>query len=212
MKPSSLRVLLEHEGEIQFEGLPKALEGVSGKTIRKQLQSTKQIAAWQMIGGRANEEVLRLLDADLVPMLMGVWGKYRVLAEFADPKRHPPEEINEVALADHTFSATYRPHIQIVVDGVGRGSIPFKLTVEATVQAVLLTVQAGRITEIGSGSCSGKVRLDLDDAKLLERSFPEVHLPEIVELGDGLRIPVLGAEPDEGTQPVAARELTVQTS
>jgi hypothetical protein len=93
-----------------------------------------------------------------------------------------------VALADHTLSMKYRPTLDVTVDGVGCGRLEFELTVSIAIKTLTLTIQNGRIVELGSGSCHGNVRLALDGAKLLDRDFPTVTLPGIIDLGDGVPI------------------------
>ncbi len=193
MSDRSLRALLERSGEITVKGFPQALGGTSGQRLQGELSKAKKTSAWPFIGTRGQSAVLELLDLDFMNVLTAAWNKYRVLAEFSDPARHPANETNEVALDDHSMSMTYRPAIEITVDGIKRGSIEFTLAIALKLKAVILVIRDGRIMAVRSGSCAGNVTLDLDGAEIVNHDLAEVDLPGFLELGQGLRIPVLGA-------------------
>jgi hypothetical protein len=199
MKQSSLRVLLQRGGAVTVRGLPKALDGNSGNKIRQQLPGSRNLGAWQMIGMRARSTVLELLDVDLMDVLVTAWGKYRVLAEYAQDS--DGSIAHEVSLADHTVAVTFHPTVDVTVEGLGRGSLTFDLEVAASIKGICLIIRGGRITAVSSGSCSGSVTLELDGTKLVDQEFPEVDLPGVLDLGEGIPIPRLDAVP----APVAAR-------
>jgi hypothetical protein len=203
MSERSLKVLLERGGEITVKGFPQALGGPSGQKLQGELKAAKKTSAWPLIGDRGPNALLDLLDLDVMEVLAAGWNKYRVLSEFADPDRHPADESNDVALDDHSLSMTYRPALEITVDGVKRGSIEFTLTVALQLKAVILIIKGGRIMGLRTGSCSGKVTLDLDGAEIVNHDLAAVDLPGLLELGKGVPIPVLRA----GTAEVPAAHV-----
>ena len=198
MSKSSLRVLLEQGGPVTVRGLPKALDGKLASAIFQPLPGGKGSAVWGAIGKKLEQTTLELLDVDLMEVLAAAWGKYQVLAEYADDRPDTPPATHEVSLADHTMSVTFHPTIDVTVEGLGRGSLTFDLKVTATVKGIQLTVRRGRITRVSTGSCRGSVTLELDRVPLVDQDFPEVDLPGVVDLGEGIAIPRVGQESGAG--------------
>jgi len=202
MSDRSLKVLLERSGEITVKGFPQALGGTSGQKLQGELSKAKKTSAWPFIGTGGQAAVLGLLDLDFMNVLTAAWNKYRVLAEFTDPARHPANETNEVALDDHSMSMTYQPAIDITVNGIKRGSIPFTLLITLKLEAIILSIRAGRIQAFRSGACSGHVTLDLDGAEIVSHELAKVDLPGLFDLGTGIPIPVLSARAEAASESI----------
>lgn len=208
MSKSSLRVLLERGGPVTVRGLPKALNGKSAAAIFQHLPGARGAVVWGAIGKKLEQTTLELLDVDLVDVLAAAWGKYQVLAEYADDRPDQPPATHEVSLADHTMSVTFHPTIDVTVEGLGQGSLTFDLKITATVKGIELTVRRGRVTRLSTGSCQGSVVLELDGVALVDQDFPEVDLPGVVDLGDGIAIPRIPRESEAGADhpPALAKE------
>jgi hypothetical protein len=140
-----------------------------------------------------------LLDIELKDVLAMAWNKYGVLAAAADAS---DDDTHQVALADHTISLTYRPTLEVTVDGVGRGTLEFSLTLEMTLKAIQLSIRGGRVVAVGSGTCEGNVKLELDDFTVLNRELPVVDLPGQLDLGNGIPI-TSSSHPEHVSKPVA---------
>jgi hypothetical protein len=48
--------------------------------------------SWSIIPSEFNLKVGELLDIDLADIFVRAWNKYRILKDYADPDKHPPEE------------------------------------------------------------------------------------------------------------------------
>lgn len=123
----------------------------------------------------------RLLDLDLGDAMVSGWRKYSALTESARRTLAAPGSEEVVVLATHRATSTYRPHVDLLVDGVKVNSFEFELTVVFDVTGVSAIVRAGDLVALRGGECLVTTTLGLEGAQLAERQR-HVDLDVIVPL------------------------------
>ena len=65
--------------------------------------------AWDIVSNELEGALGRALDCDLVGLVAECWAQSRILADFADPQKHPRGERSVVELGAHEFSRDVHP-------------------------------------------------------------------------------------------------------
>ena len=154
--------------------------------LRQKVTSSVSALAARGLVGTVLDGVLATLDIPLGRVLAGAWNGYRELRSHADPKKHPPGEVVLVPLAKHTVRSTHRPSVDVLVDGNKVGSLAFELVLSLELEAGLFEIEGGRIRALRAGKCTGKAKLSCEGAVLVERSTPEVPLPQRLAFEGGI--------------------------
>jgi len=126
-----------------------------------------------------------LLNMDLVDVLMAAWRKHAALAAAARSTAASPGTSEIVELATHHITATQRPYIDLLADGVRVGRIHLELQLQFTVAGLIAVVREGCLAAIQSGHCTITATLMVEGEQLASRSG-HFDLPLIVRLGAGL--------------------------
>lgn len=147
--------------------------------------------------GLVDEEIGRvaegLLDVDLGDALVAGWQKYAALVEAGRRTLATPGSEEVVVLARHRVRSSYRPSVDLLVDGVKVNSFEFDLQVVFDLEGVSAVVSTGRLTALRGGRCEVRAALTLEGARLAERRH-EVDLALIVPLSRPIPL-VEGAQP-----------------
>ncbi len=130
-----------------------------------------------------------LLDIRLVDIILGGWAKYDALRDYADPAKHPPEEICLVPLAKHEIKSLHEPYVEILMNEKAVGRIPFRIELALVLEGVLLKVQGGRIWALQAGRCRARGRVSCGKKILVERKTEPFDLPGTLAFPKGVAIP-----------------------
>jgi hypothetical protein len=152
------------------------------------IRSDHPAATRNGVAGAVLDGLTKLLSLPVSSLFAGAWNAHRTLRPYADPKKHPPDEINLVPLDKHTIRSTYKPHVDVFVQGTKIRSIEFELELALEIQAAVLKIQSGRIREIEVGSCTGKGKLSCAGAVIAERESQALKLPGVLRFEDGIAI------------------------
>ncbi len=122
--------------------------------------------ALRMAGDKAAGAVKSALDCDLFETLAQAWRKAGELREYKDPAKHPPGERSSVFLGEHKLSAKLHPVLDLKVAALGQARLRFTVELKAKFRCADLTIQDGRIVEIGAGDCQATAQLKYRDTNL----------------------------------------------
>ena len=154
----------------------------------KQVRRIHPIVTRHGVASASLDGLTHLLSTPIESLFAGAWNAHRALAPYADPKEHPPEEINLVPLAKHTITSSYEPHVDVLLSGEQVTTIKFALELALEIQAAVLKIQGGRIREIEVGSCTGRGKLSCAGATLAEKETHEIHAPGVLRFKDGIAL------------------------
>ena len=170
----------------------RRLDGVEAtrciRELKEKLGADAPGTLWKAVEGQVAESVAQALAIPLSSILAGAWNRYQPLWEYCDPARHPPEESNQVPLAEHTVSSTHHPFIEIVLGEKTIGSLEFEVQLSLKLEGAVVTIQGGKFREMATGKGEVEATLSCEGAKLIERKVGEYEVPGRISFGEGIPI------------------------
>ncbi|WP_433194351.1 hypothetical protein ACQP1G_37180 [Nocardia sp. CA-107356] len=129
---------------------------------------------------RIAEAVDSLLDIDLGDAAVAGWRGYDRLRSAAVRSQRGPEET--VELFAHELTHTYRPNLEILVDGQSAGSVTVELVLTLEIQPLAATVRHGTLVAFGPGDCTATVSLGTESTGPIlerERQIPTARMVDL---------------------------------
>ena len=146
------------------------------------------------------DRMRELLNTPLDQVLSGAWRKYGGFAEYADPARHPPGEVNVVELAEHTVRWTQQPAVDVAFQGNVLATLNLGIQVEIKLDGGRVTVQDGLFKSLSVGTLHINARVSLEGDQVAKYE-DTIKIPGELAFGDGIPI-VPQAERSAGSIPV----------
>ena len=146
-------------------------------------------AAWKMVQANLNQHLGRLLDIEVVRLLVDGWNKSRELRKYRDEATYPPDEVIVVALSKHKLESQHKPHLELVVADRPVGRLNFQIDVAINIDGAQLTIQGGRIMRIATGKTSGTGTIRCEGVIVGQKEAKLGALPGSIDLGNGVPIP-----------------------
>ena len=156
--------------------------------MQEQMQD-KAGAAWKMVQGNMDQHLARLLDIDVVQLLVDGWNKARELRKYRDESAYPPDEVIVVALSKHKLESQHKPHLELVVADRPVGRLHFQIDLALNIDGAQLTIQGGRIMRIATGKTSGTGTIRCEGVIVGQKEAKLGALPGKIDLGAGVPIP-----------------------
>lgn len=165
------------------------LLGVDDQSRRDAAQTlltrSGKLAARRLVGPLRQAAAASVIDASigflqspLAEVLGDAWQKSGELAKFKDPRKHPPEEINEYPLAGHDIAVKRKPTFDITLDGAPTGlSVESELKLALELKGVVLRIQGGHIIGARVGDFLGSGAYSIETVKFAERKTSPFRLP-----------------------------------
>ncbi len=165
--------------------------------------------AHQAIARDVSTAVADLLEIDVVEVLIGVWRKHAALLAAARDTAATPGSSAVVDLATENIGCTFRPYVDLMLDGVRVGRVHVEIRLGLAVVGVVAVVADGRLTALRTGRCTAEALLEIEGF-LIRRASSGFELPAVVRLRDGIRLlpePARDTEPDRDTEPESGRKI-----
>jgi hypothetical protein len=143
---------------------------------------------WPNVVSGLGDKVSELFDVDVGFLLVSAWRKYGELKEYADPKKHPPNETHLVPLGKHTLKVGYSPYLEVLFNGRPLAKVVFDVTLSFDLAGFVLTIQNGKIIKVRTGTCQGSGKIEYGDRTLLTKALTKFTLPGTIELGKGINL------------------------
>ena len=156
--------------------------------MQEQMQE-KAGAAWKMVQGTMAQHLARLLDIDVVRLLVDGWNKARELRKYRDESAYPPDEVIVVALSKHKLESQHKPHLELVVADRPVGRLHFQIDLALNIDGAQLTIQGGRIMRIATGKTSGTGTIRCEGVLVGQTEAKLGALPGKIDLGAGAPSP-----------------------
>ena len=123
-------------------------------------------AAHELARRRLAEAISSMLDLDLTDLITGAWSNTDEIAEAAERTRREPGTEAGVAVGKLAYTARHDAVLEASVDGVPLPELPVALDLDLDMRSVDLTLRAGCLTQIRSGTCTVTATLSLDTVPL----------------------------------------------
>jgi hypothetical protein len=166
----------------------------AAQKTRQEIAHESRAIRWPWVRSAIAAESRDLLNLNVVDVLVNAWQKYMQIEQYADPKKHAPEETILVPLATHTVSSEHHPCVKILLQGREVGSIEFTLEFALTLESFVLVIKNGKVAEIRTGSGKGEASLSLRETELWKKELAPVHFPGNIPLASGIPLRRAGVE------------------
>ena len=110
-----------------------------------------------------------LLDVGLGEALVSAWRKHTALTQAAERTLAVGGSEEVVVLATHRVSWTYRPHVDLLLDGRKLKTFDFDLTVTFELHGVVAVVGRGDLVALRAGDCLITATLELEGQALARK-------------------------------------------
>jgi hypothetical protein len=171
--------------------VPAAQEGLERTDVLRQPVSSAVKpgggVTMRLVNSSVAEALSDQLDLDVGGLLLAGWLKHRELVHAGQETRDKPETQRHVVLVEHEVTASYRPSVEVLVNGTPTAALNFELNVALRLRGVVAVVERGRLTALRHGDLEAVARLLLNGIELASGSYPwQVGL--VVQLGDGIAL------------------------
>jgi hypothetical protein len=156
------------------------------ETLRKSLPAKEIALQWKPVWSSIIDHIGKLLDIDMVEIMLRAWKNFFDLHKYADTAAFPPDHTYLETLVEHSITSKHVPEIVVEIDHAIKKTIPFEISLQLKLKGFVLEITAGKIMKIRTGECSGKGSLKCMNVALLEKESAKVALPGTIDLGEGV--------------------------
>lgn len=175
-------------GGLSSDQLPDAALTQVYAQMQEQMHD-KAGVAWKMAQDNMDQHLERLLDIDVVGLLVSGWNKSRELRKYRDEAAYPPDEVVVVALAKHKLDSQHKPHLELVVADRPVARLHFQIDLALNIDGAQLTIQGGRVKRIATGKTSGTGTIRCEGVIVGQKEQKLGSLPGQIDLGAGVPLP-----------------------
>jgi hypothetical protein len=129
----------------------------------------------------------RLLDMNLIDLLITGWRQYHDLTSAARRTLTVPGRPELVSLVTHRVTVTQQPHVDVLVNGRLVATVRLSVSVVFDVSGLLVGISAGRLIAVHAGRCDITVTLAVDDIDVATRQA-RLELPGVIPVTPGIRL------------------------
>jgi hypothetical protein len=157
-------------------------EGSVGRALEHLPEATREAAVRE-----AATQAARLLDVDLIGLLVTGWRAHHDLAAAARRTLATPGSTELVDLATHQITVTQEPSVTVEVDERPVATLQLGLSVVFDISALGAGISAGRLVGLHSGRCDITASLAIQGADVITREA-HLELPGVIPLSPGIRL------------------------
>lgn len=156
--------LLE-DGDLQADVFDEARKALEGGEVDP-----------AVVGDTLLELAPELLDISIPEILVRAWSRLVSLREYADPEKHPPDEVSLVPLVEHTVRSAHHPKVEVRLGESLVHTVVFDTVVELAIEGATVEVQAGAIRAIRTGTVQGTGTVSVAGQPLVRKETSEIEL------------------------------------
>lgn len=145
-------------------------------------------AFWLSAANACVDQAKQLVDIPLADVLVGAWKLHRKFEKYTDTKQFPHGTTSVVPLATHHIKSKHEPYIELSLDGMPAGRIPFELELDLTIEAANLIIQDGQFKRLEAGRARVTGTLKCAGEVVSERTSKNYTWTKGISFGDGIPI------------------------
>jgi len=169
-------------GALTRQILAAEAAGLLGSALKPLPEATRHAACRQ-----AAVHGVRLLNTDLIGLVIPGWQAHRDLAIAARRTLAAPGRTERPELAEHRITVNQQPAVTIEAEGRKLVTVRLGLAVDFDVTGLTAQVSAGRLTAFRGGRCDARVTLVIEETDMLTR-HAHVDLATLTPASPGLRL------------------------
>ena len=135
----------------------------------------------------ATAAAAKLLDVDLVGVLVAGWREHRDITSAARRTLAAPGRSDLVSLATHQVTMSQQPYVNVLVDRQQVATVRLGLSLVFDVNALVAGIRAGRLVAIHTGYCDVTATLAVQGRNVLTKPA-RIQLPGVIPLTPGVRL------------------------
>ncbi len=163
--------------------------GPEASALKYALSRVLKRIDWPGLASEIRDLISSMLDIDIQDVLVGAWDQYRSFKTQLAKHNVSPGERILVPLLEHTVHSGYKPKVEILINEQVIRVIDFDIDLALTFKGACLKVEAGRISEIRTGTCQGSCTVKCEeDFIIFQKDLASLQLPGSIRLGDGIPI------------------------
>jgi len=170
------------------KGLTDKVLANAARSDTKELAEWAGSAKWSGMATDLGHHLTGFLQGNTVDIFAGAWAKCTELKQCLEESRTHPSDTTSVVLTDHDFTYELKPAVDILVDGVRLGAIPFGVTLTCQVSALELQVRGGAISGVRAGSADGAAEVTCAANTIWHRDLAHVKLPGALQFKNPIRL------------------------
>jgi hypothetical protein len=159
------------------EDVMRALQQSPGKVGLSSPVKTLEPVHMGVVGTAVEEEMADLLDISLVGVMLRAWKKYELIRKYLGRGAAKNSEVTLVPLLEHTIESSHDPCIQVSRGNVPLIKITFSVSLEISIQGLVLKLREGRIQEIATGKFTASGTLKCENVTIVEKTSQPLNLP-----------------------------------
>jgi hypothetical protein len=150
-----------------------------------ELSPVKELRSFHsgLVSKAVEDEMADVLDISLVGVMLRAWKKYEFLQKYLGKDAANTSETVLVPLLEHTIESSHDPYIQISRGNVPVIKITFSVSLEISVEGLILKLRSGRIQEIGAGRFVASGTLKCEGVTIVEKKSQPLNLPAGFAIG-----------------------------
>jgi hypothetical protein len=121
-------------------------------------------------------------------ILAGTWKNQKLLWEYCDKEKYPPDVKSLVPLIEHTLKTSHEPSLEVSAFGQALGTLAVKLEATFLIKSGMLEVQDGKIKKIQTGDIESTGQLHYMNVPVMETKKIVIHIPGAYDLKEGVEI------------------------
>lgn len=134
------------------------------------------------------EHVVGFLQGDAGEIFAGAWARCAELRKAAAETKDKRGVTELMALADHEFTYSVEPEVDVLVDGIKLGGFKFSVELACAVKGLELQVREGGIGGVRCGECEGDATISLCGVELWSKPLLHADLPGALRWNRVLKI------------------------
>jgi hypothetical protein len=151
-------------------------------SLTHELETSNVLAGSLVAAGDAAAAILDLLDIPAVGVVTEAWSKFAAVQKACEETRTHPGARQQVRAGHRTIRSTQHPRLEVDVDNQSIPLLTLELIVSLSVDAIVVTVTAGRISSVSLGDANGEATLTCGEMTLAKRTVHHVLLPQLIDI------------------------------
>jgi hypothetical protein len=182
----TVRAVLFGEGEIETELNRSLRDSGSIETVAAALGKLPKAigdAALERLG----HVVAKLLDLDVLDVIMLGWQEHHALQEAARRTLQEPGAEEVVRLATHRMGSKYEPRVEVIVDDAHVATVHLEIDLSLELHAVNAVISSGRLAALTSGDADVAAKLSCEGV-LVRSESRQIDLHLTFPLKEGIQL------------------------
>ncbi len=161
----------------------------SGNELRELVHIFKvPLAGFAGAKGDLAKALWDLLDLNISDILIKTWNEAGIMKKYLNRSEYDPNAEVSVALSEHQIKSEHQPRLDILLDGKKLFEIVLDVSLEFSLNSIVLKIKDAKITDIETGTCKAGGSVSYKGLELLKKDTGDIELPGTFRFERGIPI------------------------